>query len=219
MNSKHFKLIATKLNISERQVENTVNLLIGGATIPFISRYRKEVTGTLDEMQVADIKELSDKLSDLEKRRESILDTIEKQGQLTDDLKAKIEATYDNAELEDLYLPYKQKKKTRAVKAKEKGLEPLAKLIFMQNINDTESEALKYLNDDIETVEDALQGVESGMTLMLGGFGLCGIPENSISQLVKLGITNLTCISNNAGVDDFVCPAKLLIFLNTDCQI
>ncbi len=158
MNSKHFKIIATKLNISESQVENTFNLLVGGATIPFISRYRKEVTGTLDEIQVADIKELSDKLSELEKRRESILTTIEKQGQLTDNLKAKIEATYDNAELEDLYLPYKQKKKTRAVKAKEKGLEPLAKVIFIQNINDTESEALKYLNDEVETVEDALQG-------------------------------------------------------------
>ncbi|MCF6365406.1 MAG: RNA-binding transcriptional accessory protein [Bacteroidales bacterium] len=158
MNLKHIKIIAAELNLSERQVENTINLLTEGATIPFISRYRKEVTGTLDEIQISDINTLSDKLAELEKRRESILSAIEKQGKLTDDLKNKIEATYDISELEDLYLPYKQKKKTRAIKAKEKGLEPLAKIIFIQNINDVESEALKYVNDEVETVKDALQG-------------------------------------------------------------
>jgi len=158
MNSKHIKIIASELNISEKQVENTINLLIGGATIPFISRYRKEVTGTLDEIQISDIKVLSEKLEELEKRRESILSAIEKQGKLTSDLKNNIEATYDIAELEDLYLPFKQKKKTRAIKAKEKGLEPLAKSIFIQNINDVESEALKYVNDEVDTVENALQG-------------------------------------------------------------
>lgn len=160
MNSEHYKRIATELAVTQKQVENTLILLSEGATVPFISRYRKEMTGTLDEVQISGIKNLSEKYEDLEKRRESILQTIEKQGKLTDDLKAKIEATFDPAELEDLYLPYKQKKKTRAVKAKERGLEHLAKIIFLQNINDIENEALKYLNDEVETVEDAVQGAK-----------------------------------------------------------
>jgi len=160
MHTEHNKIIAQQLNIAVKQVENTVILLNEGATVPFISRYRKEMTGTLDEVQISDIKNLSEKLEELEKRRESILQIIEKQGKLTDDLKVKINATYDLSELEDLYLPYKQKKKTRAVKAKEKGLEPLANLLFKQNIEDLESEAEKYLNDEVETVDDALQGAK-----------------------------------------------------------
>ncbi len=160
MNSEHIKIIAAELNITAKQAENTVMLLAEGATVPFISRYRKEMTGTLDEVKISEIKNLSEKLEELEKRRESILQAIEKQDKLTPELKAKIEATYDSAELEDLYLPYKQKKKTRAVKAKEKGLEPLAKIIFRQNSNDLENEALKFLNDEVETVEDALQGAK-----------------------------------------------------------
>ncbi|NOZ34081.1 MAG: RNA-binding transcriptional accessory protein [Chlorobi bacterium] len=160
MNTEHFKLIASKLNITAKQVENTMSLFAGGATVPFISRYRKEMTGDLDEVQIAGIKNLSEKLEELEKRRESILSAIEKQDKLTPELKAKIEVTYDLAELEDLYLPYKQKRKTRAVKAKEKGLELLAKIIFKQNIDDLENEALKFLNDKVETVEDALQGAK-----------------------------------------------------------
>ncbi len=160
MNSEHIKRIASELNITVKQVENTVSLLSEGATIPFISRYRKEMTGSLDEVQIASIKDLSEKFEELEKRRESILQSIEKQGKLSDDLKAKINATYDLSELEDLYLPYKQKKKTRAVKAKEKGLEPLAKILFQQNIEDIENEAEKYLNDKVKTVEEALQGAK-----------------------------------------------------------
>ena len=158
MNSKHIEIISSNLGLSPKQVENTVLLFSEGATIPFISRYRKEMTGSLDEIKISEIKQSSEKLIELEKRRESILSAIEKQGKLTDELKAKIQSTYDPVELEDLYLPYKQKKKTRAVKAKELGLEPLAKTIFLQNINDVESEALKFLNDDVETVEFALQG-------------------------------------------------------------
>ncbi len=160
MHSEHNKIISDKLNVSFKQVENTVNLISEGATIPFISRYRKEMTGSLDEIKIAEIKDLSEKLNELEKRRENILSSIEKQGKLTDDLKIKIEATYDLQELEDLYLPYKQKKKTRAVKAKEKGLEPLAVTILKQNINDIENEALKFLNKNVETVEEALQGAK-----------------------------------------------------------
>ncbi len=158
MNSKHIEIISAELGIFGKQTENTVMLLAEGATIPFISRYRKEMTGSLDEVLIAKIKDISEKLAELEKRRESILSAVEKQGKLTDELKLKIESTYDPVELEDFYLPYKQKKETRAIKAKKKGLEPLANIIFKQNINDVESEALKYLNDDVETVEDALQG-------------------------------------------------------------
>ncbi|NPA67207.1 MAG: RNA-binding transcriptional accessory protein [Chlorobi bacterium] len=160
MQTEHFKIIASRLNITPKQVENTVKLLNEGATVPFISRYRKEMTGSLDEIQITDIKNISEKLEELEKRRENILSAIEKQGKLTDELKEKIKSTYDAAELEDLYLPFKQKKKTRAVKAKEKGLEPLANTIFKQNTNDLENEALKYLNDKVETVEEALQGAK-----------------------------------------------------------
>ncbi len=160
MQTEHFKIIASRLNITPKQVENTVKLLNEGATVPFISRYRKEMTGSLDEIQITEIKNISEKLEELEKRRENILSAIEKQGKLTDELKEKIKSTYDAAELEDLYLPFKQKKKTRAVKAKEKGLEPLANTIFKQNINDLENEALKYLNDKVETVEEALQGAK-----------------------------------------------------------
>jgi uncharacterized protein len=158
MKSEHYKIISQQLNLTVKQVENTIVLLSEGATIPFISRYRKEMTGSLDEINISEIKSLSDKLQELEKRRESILTAIEKQGKLTDELKNKIESTYDLNELEDLYLPYKQKKKTRAFKAREKGLEPLANTIFKQVVNDVESEALKFLNDDVESVEDALQG-------------------------------------------------------------
>ena len=158
MNSKHIEIISAKLGITSRQVENTAVLLSEGGTVPFISRYRKEMTGSLDEIKISEIKDISEKLAELEKRRESILTAIEKQGKLTDELKAKIKSSYDSVELEDLYLPYKQKKKTRAVKAKEKGLEPLEKIIFIQNVNDVESEALKFINEDVESVEDALQG-------------------------------------------------------------
>jgi uncharacterized protein len=158
MKREHLDIISEKLNITFKQSENTISLLAEGATIPFISRYRKEMTGSLDEIIVSEIKSLYEKLSELEKRKESILASIEKQGKLSDELKKKIDSTYDANELEDLYLPYKQKKKTRAVKAKEKGLEPLAKILFKQNLNDIESEALKYISDDVGSVEDALQG-------------------------------------------------------------
>ncbi len=158
MNPKHIEIISSQLGILPKQVESTLKLVAEGATIPFISRYRKEMTGSLDEVFIAKIKDSAEKLEEIEKRKESILNAIQKQDKLTDDLKTKIEASYHLAELEDLYLPYKQKKKTRAVKAKENGLEPLANIIFKQNINHIETEALKYLNDNVTSVEDALQG-------------------------------------------------------------
>ena len=152
------KLIASETNISERQVSNTIALLDEGATIPFISRYRKEMTGSLDEVAVGTIKERYEKLQEIQKRRETILNTIEEQGQLTEELKSQIENTWDANELEDIYLPFKPKRKTRAVKARERGLEPLADILMKQRENDLESKALAFINDEVPDVEAALQG-------------------------------------------------------------
>jgi protein Tex len=158
MNQKHLQIISDTLGIKANQIENTVKLLDEGATIPFISRYRKEVTGSLDEVQVGDIKTQYQKLQELEKRREAILKSIEEQGKMTDDLKGRITKTYNLTELEDIYLPYKQKRKTRASMAREKGLEPLANELFTQKHKDVEALAAKFLNEQVETIEDALAG-------------------------------------------------------------
>lgn len=158
MNTTYTNLISGKLNLRSRQVENTINLLKEGATIPFISRYRKEVTGSLDEVQVADIQRELKRLEEIDKRRETILTTIEEQGKLTSDLRNRIEASWDMTELEDIYLPYKPKRKTRATKAKDLGLEPLAQVIFMQKNNDVEGLASNFLTKDVENKEAALQG-------------------------------------------------------------
>lgn len=151
-------LISTELNISLKQVANTISLLDEGATIPFISRYRKEMTGSLDEVEIGNIKERYAKLQEIQKRRETILTTIEEQGVLTDELRKKIEGTWDANELEDLYLPYKPKRKTRAVKAKERGLEPLADILMLQQERDVENRAVAFLTDEVPNVEEALQG-------------------------------------------------------------
>jgi uncharacterized protein len=156
--NKHIELISKELSISSRQISNTVSLLNEGGTIPFISRYRKEQTGNLDEVQITAIRDLSAKYTELEKRKETILTTIEEQGKLTDELKLRIVECYDPTELEDIYLPYKPKRRTKATIAKEKGLEPLAELIFRQQDRDIYGKAEKYLNDQVEDVEDALQG-------------------------------------------------------------
>ena len=132
MNETYIKKIAGILNVNNWQVENTIKLLDEGATIPFISRYRKEATGSLDEMQIEIIKDQLAKLKEFDNRRETILKTIEEQGLLTPELKLKIENAQTLTELEDIYLPYKPKKKTRATKARERGLEPLAKIILKQ---------------------------------------------------------------------------------------
>ena len=158
MNPKHLQLISESLNIPKTRVENTIALFDQGATIPFIARYRKEVTGSLDEVQIADIQTQYQKLKELEKRREAILKSIEEQGKLTDDLRKRINATYNITELEDIYLPYKQKRKTRASVAREKGLEPLALEIFTQKHRDVETLAAKFLNDKVETIDEALAG-------------------------------------------------------------
>ena len=133
-------------------------LIDEGATIPFISRYRKEQTGSLDEVAVASVKEKLAKFEELEKRKQTVLTTIEEQGKLTPDLKQRIERCFDSTELEDIYLPYKPKRRTKATIAKERGLEPLATLIMRQVDKDIESKAERFLTDDVPTVADALQG-------------------------------------------------------------
>ncbi|HRX31047.1 MAG TPA: Tex family protein [Tenuifilaceae bacterium] len=154
----HINLISKELNLNDRQVSNTIKLLNDGATIPFISRYRKEMTGNLDEVQVSSIRDLSAKYIELDKRKETILSTIEEQGKLTDELKSRIINCYDTTELEDIYLPYKPKRRTKATIAKEKGLEPLAEIIYRQQERNILTKAEKYINDKVPNVEEALQG-------------------------------------------------------------
>ena len=152
------KMIASALHIAVRQVENTLSLLNGGATIPFISRYRKEATGGLDEVQIGEIKERYDKLCEMAKRKETILKTIEEQGKLTDELKKRIEACWDATELEDIYLPYKPKRKTRAEAARQKGLEPLATILMMQRENNLMTRVRTFIKGEVKDEDDALKG-------------------------------------------------------------
>lgn len=151
-------IISEKLGITEKQVKNTISLLNDGATIPFISRYRKEVTQGLDEVKIGEIKETYDKLCEISKRKDTILSTIDDQGKLTDDLKKRIAATWELTVLEDIYLPYKPKRKTRAEIARQKGLEPLATILMLQREYDVESRAAAYVKGEVGSVEDALKG-------------------------------------------------------------
>ena len=151
-------IIAKELGISVKQVRNTVELLMDGATVPFIARYRKEVTGSLDEVAIGKIKELHEKYGELQRRKETIVATIEEQGKLTEELKKRITECFDPVELEDIYLPYRPKRRTRATIARERGLEPLADIIFAQQRGDAAILAKKYINEDVATAEDALAG-------------------------------------------------------------
>lgn len=152
------KLIASALNISEPQITRTIGLLDEGATIPFISRYRKEVTGGLDEVQITAIKDHYDKLKELVKRKETILKSIEEQEKLTPELKKRIDECWNTQELEDIYLPYKPKRQTRAEIARKKGLEPLAKMIMAQQNFDVDSKAQTFVKGDVKDTDDALNG-------------------------------------------------------------
>lgn len=174
--------IAALSGLGQSSVKNTLKLLEEGATIPFISRYRKEMTGNLDEVQIADIRDNYKSLQDLEKRREAVIKSVEEQGKLTPELKKKfIEAT-DLTTLEDLYLPYKQKRKTRATIAREKGLEPLANLLFKQQRIDLELEAEKYVNSEkeVKSIEEALQGARD---IIAENISEDSINRNTIRQL------------------------------------
>jgi len=151
-------IIAQRVNIPVRQVKNTVELLEEGATIPFISRYRKEHTGSLDEVKITEIRDELYKLKELQKRKEYILKTIDEQEKLSPELKKKIEACLDPVELEDIYLPYKPKRKTRATMARDKGLEPLARILMRQEERQIEERACEFINEEVPDEEAALQG-------------------------------------------------------------
>ncbi len=155
---KYFKAIAAALGIKLNQVEAVAQLLDGGATVPFISRYRKEATGGLDEVAVFDIETQYHKFVELDKRKQTVIETIAEQGKLTEDLKRQIDETLDSTTLEDIYLPYKPKKRTRATVAKEQGLEPLAAWLMRQQSGDPEETAIKYVKGDIDNEEMALAG-------------------------------------------------------------
>lgn len=152
------QMIATALKLPVHRVENTLKLLQGGATIPFISRYRKEATGGLDEVQIGDIHTRYEKLCELAKRKEMVLSTIEEQGKLTDTLRERISNCWDATELEDIYLPFKPKRKTRAEAARQKGLEPLAMLLLMQRENNLSARVRQFVKGDVKDEEDALKG-------------------------------------------------------------
>ncbi|MCF8224850.1 MAG: RNA-binding transcriptional accessory protein [Bacteroidales bacterium] len=152
------EIIASKLNLGLVQVKNTLELINEGATIPFISRYRKERTGSMDELQLAGVRDTYEQLKELEKRQQYILKTIDTQGNLTDELRKQIEDTLDPKALEDIYLPYKPKKKTRASVARGKGLEPLAKVIMKQQEMSLDQRASEFISDEVPTVEEALEG-------------------------------------------------------------
>ena len=152
------KYIIQHTQLPETSVKNTIELLNEDCTIPFISRYRKERTGNLDEVQIGDIVKYKEQFEALEKRKKAILKALEEQEVLTPELKQKIQATQDLVTLEDLYLPYKKSRKTKAEKARQNGLEPLAKIIMSQNANDIEGIAFKYLKGEVKSVEDALEG-------------------------------------------------------------
>ncbi|AJR02780.1 Tex family protein [Siansivirga zeaxanthinifaciens] len=150
--------IISQTQLPESSIKNTLELLNEDCTIPFISRYRKEHTGNLDEVQIGDIVKYKEQFESLEKRKVAILKALEEQGVLTEALKQKLEATQDLVSLEDLYLPYKKSRKTKAETARLHGLEPLAKIIMSQNANDLESIAFKYLKGEVASVDDALEG-------------------------------------------------------------
>ena len=152
--------ISKTLNLPERGVENTLQLLSSGCTIPFISRYRKELTGGLDEVQIADISEQYVRLNDIAKRKETIVKTIEEQGKLTPELSKRIDECWDAAELEDIYLPYKPKRRTRAQVARERGLEPLAATIMLQREQAPENVARRFVRGDVKSTEEAIKGAQ-----------------------------------------------------------
>ena len=158
--NNNYQIIAKRLMLPEKQVENTILLLNEGCTIPFIARYRKERTGSLDEVQIAAISEQYAKMQELTKRKDTICKTIEEQGKLTADLKRKIEATWDATELEDIYLPFKPKRRTKAQIARENGLEPLATILLLQREQQPEAVAKRFLKGDIKSVDEALAGAK-----------------------------------------------------------
>lgn len=161
MNIKTYaNIIAKKLNLNGRYVENTLQLLEEGCTIPFISRYRKERTGNMDEMQIAAISEANDKLKDIDKRKETVVKTITEQGKMTDELQRRIEDCWDANELEDIYMPFKPKRRTKAQMAREQGLEPLSVILMMQRESNPEAAAKRFVKEGVKDVAAAIKGAQ-----------------------------------------------------------
>ena len=160
MSSDHPQKIARKLNISEKQVSSVIKLLEEGSTVPFISRYRKEATGSLDEVAIQEIRIQREGLIQLDKRRDSILASLEEREMLTDELKSKITTAETLTELEDIYLPYKPKRRTRATIAREKGLEPLARQLYAQQGSSIDAQPFVSKEKEVNTVEDAWAGAQ-----------------------------------------------------------
>ena len=158
--NEYANIIATSLELNQTKVANTLALLDEGCTIPFISRYRKEKTGGLDEVQIANISQWKDKLTELAKRKETICKTIDELGKLTPELKSRIDNTWDSTTLEDIYLPYKPKRRTRALVARQQGLEPLAQTILLQREPNPQSVARAYVKGDVKDVEAAIKGAQ-----------------------------------------------------------
>ncbi len=182
MKTIYIDCIARKLGVKDWQVENCIRLFEEGSTIPFISRYRKEKTGGLDDAAVAEVKHWNDVFSEMEKRKESILSTIDEQGKLTPDLRSRIENCLVSSELEDIYLPFRPKRRTRATVAKEKGLEPLADKMWNVAVADPVAEARKYLNDQVETVEDALAGARD---ILAERFSESAVTRDALRQFFR----------------------------------
>ncbi len=182
MKTIYIDCIARKLGVKDWQVENCIRLFEEGSTIPFISRYRKEKTGGLDDAAVAEVKHWNDVFSEMEKRKESILSTIDEQGKLTTDLRSRIENCLVSSELEDIYLPFRPKRRTRATVAKEKGLEPLADKMWNVAVADPVAEARKYLNDQVETVEDALAGARD---ILAERFSESAVTRDALRQIFR----------------------------------
>jgi uncharacterized protein len=158
LEAKYIQKIAEKLGLGLKAVTNVYNLHSEGSTIPFMARYRKEATGNLDEVAIGNIVEQVTHFTELHKRKETVVKTIEEAGKMTPELARRIEDCDSNTELEDIYLPYKPKRKTRASQAIEKGLEPLAKIIFEQGTVNAEEEAIKYINEQVTDSNEALAG-------------------------------------------------------------
>jgi protein Tex len=182
MNPKITEIISNQMEVVPSRVTSTITLLEEGATVPFIARYRKERTGSLDEVQILQIKELYEKFTELEKRKETVLKTISEQELLTPELKERIENCYDSMELEDIYLPFKPKRRTRATIARENGLEPLARIIMAQFEKDLDYRAKQYINEKVPAVTDALSGARD---IMAEWISEDGHARNAIRQVFE----------------------------------
>ena len=154
------KLIAQSLNLGIEAVGNTLSLLEEGCTIPFISRYRKERTGALDEVQIAAISDENERLKEIQKRKETVIKTITDQGKMTPELQKRIEQCWESTELEDIYLPFKPRRRTRAQVAREQGLEPLAQILLLQRERDPEHAAQAFVKGDVKDAEMAIKGAQ-----------------------------------------------------------